>query len=126
MSKQYPYLKLAKDDIGVLEEQNAGHISPRKLVAAQKVVAMKQGCKSIDDTVSSVQRVVQSDGSYVMKVVTEGGNQIISNAVLLATGAFTNFRNLLPSGLKPGQELMGISTALVEVDGAYREKVKYA
>ena len=124
LNERYPYLRVADDDTGVLQEQNAGYINPRKLVEAQKVISRNQGCKVFEDTVISIERVVQRDGSYIMSLTTEAGNQIMSKAVLLATGAFTNFRNLIPSGEKPDQRLIGITIALVEMDEIYRKKIR--
>ena len=119
----YPYLKMADDDIGLLEETNSGCINPRKLVAAQQKISEQQGCTIINDVVSSINKVIQQDSSAIMKVLTEDGRDITSKAVLVATGAFTTFRQLL-LGMEPDQRLRGLEVALVEVDESYAEELQ--
>ena len=119
----FPYLDFAPKDIGVFENTNAGHINPRKLVEAQKLIASKHGCAYIDDVVNSVRRIVQSDGSCVMEVVTGHGRNFKCGRVLLATGSFTTFRNLLP-GFEPEQTLCPLTVGLVEVSQKDAEKMR--
>jgi len=58
LGEKFPYFNTNTDDLAVYEPQNAGHISPRKLVQAQKTIAQKQGCTVINDIVKDVKRVV--------------------------------------------------------------------
>ena len=123
LKSTFPYLNLPSSDIGVFEDQDAGYINPRKLVEAQKLIASRQGCTYVDDVVNQVTRVIHSDGTYAMNVVTEKGKNISCNRVLLATGAFSTFRDLLPD-IEPEQELCPLTVALVEVNGPDAEKLK--
>lgn len=124
LDHRFPFLDMRKDNHGILETENAGYINPRKMVDAQKTMAARQGCTIIDDVVCRVTRIVQSDGSYVMLVETEGERAIRSKKVLLATGAFTNFRDLL-AGTSPHQIITPLIVALVEVDKTDLQKLRY-
>ncbi|XP_045215480.2 uncharacterized protein LOC123565756 [Mercenaria mercenaria] len=115
LNQRFPYLRFRDDTIGSIEMKKAGYINPRRIVEAQKAMAAKQGCTIFDDVVNDVSRIVQSDGSYAMLVKTEGGRSILSKKVLLATGAFTTFRNLLP-GFQPDQILSPLVVSLLEVE----------
>lgn len=115
LRKMYSFLKLNDDTCGLLERGNAGYINPRKMVQAQKKIASKQGCTIVDDVVCHVSRRVQSDGSYFMRIETATGQVIESKAVLLATGAFTAFRDLLP-GIKHDHLISPLSVSFLEVD----------
>ena len=123
LSSLYPYLDFATKDIGVFESTNAGYINPRKLVEAQKLIASKHGCTYVDDVVNNVTRTNQSDGSYIMEVVTGHGRKFKCSKVLLATGSFTAFRNLLP-GFEPDQTLCPLTVGLVEVSSQDAEKMR--
>ena len=123
LRSRFPYLSFSTNDIAVYETTKAGHINPRKLIVAQKLIASKQGCAYFDDIVNNVTRIVQSNGSYGMKVKTEQGREFLCKQVLLATGSFTTFRNLLP-GLEPDQNLCPLTVSLVEVSRQDAEKMK--
>lgn len=116
IQERYSYLKLPHNAHGILEASNAGVINPRKLVEAEQVLARKQGCTIIDDVVRKVERVVQSDGMYVMKVETENGKTIYGKSVLLCTGAFIRFRDLLPPNVIVEHKISPLTVALVEVN----------
>ena len=127
--KQYPYFRFPEEVRAVLEKQNAGYINPRKLVKAQITIATRNGCTFMDDTVSRVDRVLHDDGcTYVMKVVTETGSTMLAKSVLLATGAFTNSRAVLPSGLVVNQTLMALTVAYLEVsmDERLNKSLRYS
>src|SRR5690606_7868055 len=55
---------------GVWEGRNAGHINPRRLVKAQTLLAERQGCSLLRETVSSI----RDDGGRVMITTMEGGS----------------------------------------------------
>ncbi|XP_052796004.1 N-methyl-L-tryptophan oxidase-like [Mya arenaria] len=113
LAAKFPYLRLSANDAGVYEERNAGYISPRRLVSAQQAAAKKQGCRIIHDVVEKVSRVVKN-GEYVMRVETNGGTVVESRKVLLAAGAYTDFRQLLP-GFRLNQLLCPLTVALAEI-----------
>ena len=93
---KFPYLKVPVGTVAILSEQ-AGHISPRILVKAQQLIAKNHGCMILDDIVDSVEK--KTSNQLVLR--TGSGQVIHANKVLLATGAFTESRNLLPRGFLP-------------------------
>lgn len=113
MKKKFPYLNVSDDDYGMMETTDAGYISPRSLVKAQITVAVKNGCIYNPDVVNDVRRIVEK-GNYLMVVQTDR-NTIFAKRVLLATGAFTPFRNILPSGLQLDLRLRPITVAKVKI-----------
>ncbi|KAI8486572.1 hypothetical protein Bbelb_358070 [Branchiostoma belcheri] len=74
-----------------------------------------QGCDVVDDVVSSVEAPAgwARRAGANLAVRTETGAVIHARRVLLATGAFTTFRRLLPPGLRPDVRLTGQTVALV-------------
>ncbi|KAK3575878.1 hypothetical protein CHS0354_029827 [Potamilus streckersoni] len=125
MGKIFPYISFAADDIAHYQSTNGGHISPRNLVRAQQVIASRHGCTLIRDVVANIRRMVQSDGSYVMEVTTDSGSIYRSKTVLVTTGAFTTFRNILPyTDVVPDCKLYPITVSLVEVSPDYAEKLR--
>lgn len=117
LKQRFPYLRLTEDTNGRMETKKAGYVNPRRMVKAQKTMAAKQGCTIIDDVVNHVTRIVQSDGSYVMLIKTEKGLSIWSKKVLLATGAFTTFRDVLPD-VRPEHIISPLLVSLLEVEEA--------
>ncbi|KAL3865814.1 hypothetical protein ACJMK2_043164 [Sinanodonta woodiana] len=116
MAKMFPYISFADDDVAHYQSTNSGHISPRNLVRAQQVIASRNRCTLIRDVVANIRRIVQSDGSYVMEVTTDSGSVYKSKKVLVTTGAFTTFRNILPyTDVVPDCTLYPITVAKVEV-----------
>ncbi len=85
----FPFLDFAPNSLMFHQSQNAGHISPRRLVAAQSLLAAQAGAKLIDD--------------YALHV--EGGRVETSRArfdfdrVLVAGGGFTNMMLTRPLAL---------------------------
>ncbi|KAH3842369.1 N-methyl-L-tryptophan oxidase-like [Dreissena polymorpha] len=122
LRQQFSIFEFNSSDIGLFENQNAGHISPRKLVHAQKMLAMNHGCRYIDDVVTKIHRTVCKSGDYVMSVETKGGDKaIVCKKVLLATGAFTELNALLPD-VKVDQVLCPLTVSLVEVSKEHAEQ----
>ncbi len=92
--ERFPYLEFAKKTEGVLEASGAGFISPRRLVAAQTILARKAGATVIKDTVATV----RENGAGV-RVETNGGAVYTADRVLVAAGGFTINPDLLPGRL---------------------------
>ncbi|KAL4238963.1 hypothetical protein ACF0H5_003667 [Mactra antiquata] len=113
--KHFSYLKVPDNVQAELETTNAGFINPRKLVEAEQTLASQQGCTIIDNVVHKIERIVCSDGTYAMKVVTDSGRCINARKVLLTTGAFTSFRQLVPY-LKFDFQIIPRLVILAEVD----------
>ena len=85
----------------VLETEGAGWISARHHVTAHCALAAQHGCEIVNDEVTSVrQRDTGGGGPTSFEVTTSGGQRYHADKVLVAPGAFTNFKPLLPQPLK--------------------------
>ncbi|MBY3210370.1 NAD(P)/FAD-dependent oxidoreductase [Rhizobium laguerreae] len=87
----FPFFAFPDGGAGVFEARGAGHISPRKLVKAQSLLAEKAGATVIRDHVVSI----RSEGGSAV-VETSGGLSHRAEKVLLAAGGFSIAENLLP------------------------------
>ncbi|XP_077989571.1 uncharacterized protein LOC144443862 [Glandiceps talaboti] len=124
LETKYPYFSFKLNDVGILEKQDAGHVSPRAQVKAQQTAAHLQGCDIIDDVVDQVTETNQLDGSKCMKVTTAKGQVIHARRVLLTTGAFTRFRDLLPRGKELDVQLSGATLLFAELSDEDAIKLK--
>ncbi|XP_069102650.1 monomeric sarcosine oxidase-like [Argopecten irradians] len=114
LRKRFPYLNLRDTDEAIFETKNAGYISPRGMIDAQKRVARDNGCDVINDVVCEISRNHDS-GVRLMSVLTESGQKVEARRVLIATGSFTTFRKLLPPGREPDVTFCPLAVAKVEV-----------
>ena len=114
LSSSFPFFKFSQYDSAIYESKNAGNVSPRKLLKAHKVMAAKQGCDFINDIVCQVFKDINAAGCDVMIVQLETGRKVVCKSVLLAPGAFTSFRDLLPK-ISLKTTLIPIAVALVEI-----------
>ncbi|MBY3171336.1 NAD(P)/FAD-dependent oxidoreductase [Rhizobium laguerreae] len=87
----FPFFAFPDGGAGVFEARGAGHISPRKLVKAQSLLAEKAGATVIRDHVVSI----RSEGGSAV-VETSVGLTYRAGKVLLAAGGFSIAENLLP------------------------------
>ncbi|WP_163882681.1 NAD(P)/FAD-dependent oxidoreductase [Rhizobium laguerreae] len=87
----FPFFAFPDGGAGVFEARGAGHISPRKLVKAQSLLAERAGATVIRDHVVSI----RSEGGSAV-VETAGGLSHRAEKVLLAAGGFSIAENLLP------------------------------
>lgn len=124
LKKNFPYLNFNPADEALFEFNRAGHVSPRALLTAQLSVAKRKGCDVINDVVSKVQRKVSLDGSYIMEVKTETGKTITARKILLAPGAYTTARHLLPPQIVPDQTLTPLNVSLVEITDSDAQRLK--
>lgn len=125
---QFPFLSISNRDEAVFESHFAGYISPRRLVKAQIAIAEKNGCQHIQEVVRSVTRVVvntNTDADSVMEVTTDYGRRILARKVLVATGAFTAFRNLLGVEVYPDTKLFPLAVTKLEISEEDAQKIKY-
>lgn len=113
LKTKFPLLNFSDIDYGIYEVK-AGHISARNLVNAQIKLAKSKGCACIHEIVENVTQM-EKDGNSNMCVLTESGKQVLTRKVLLATGAFTAFRNLLPVDHELDVGLCPLTTAMIEV-----------
>lgn len=91
LAEQFPYFSFEPRSEGVFEAKRAGYVNPRKLVAAQALLAERAGAAIIAETVVSV----VPDGSGAT-VTTAEGRSYRADKVLVAAGGFSIAQNLLP------------------------------
>ncbi|XP_077989548.1 N-methyl-L-tryptophan oxidase-like [Glandiceps talaboti] len=115
MEAKFPFLSMKSYDEVILQTEDAGYVSPRAQVKAQQTAAHLHGCDIINDVVDQVTETNQSDGSKCMKVTTAKGQVIHARRVLLTTGAFTGFRDLLPHGKELDVQLSGATLLFAEL-----------
>jgi sarcosine oxidase len=94
LRERFPALAFAPGCVGLYQPQAAGHVSPRAQVQAQTAVAAQQGATLIRDTVHTVRQVHGG-----VEVSTQEGHTYCGARVLVATGGFSNTKQLLPSPL---------------------------
>ena len=110
-----PYLSLPAGHEGVLEEKRSGYVNPRMLVMAEQIAARQQGCDVIETCVQKISDTFHIDGTPLKLITLENGDVIRSKKVLLATGAFTSFRDLLPAGIQPNVTLRAPTIAKIGI-----------
>lgn len=97
--KKFPYIHFRAGEVGLHSEKNSGNINPRKLLQAQLTLAERNGCAVVDDSVVSISPPSRDGGLY--EILTGRGHSYLARNVLLATGAFTCSRDLLPKNKTP-------------------------
>ena len=108
----YPYLKVSPDTEGIYTSKKSGHISPRLMVIAQRQIAMMLGCDIINDVAQKIEEKEENQKKY-LEVTTEKGRKFVTRKVLLATGAFTECKDLLPRNKQLAIENYCTTTLLV-------------
>ena len=103
LEKMYPYIHFPKHCSGVLSDKDTGYINPRDMITAMHICAEKNGCDIIDDIVRHVTPSRGTDGYHT--IITDKGRSVRARKVLLAAGAFTRCRHLLPPEVQPDVEL---------------------
>lgn len=117
LSARFPALRAGSEMVGLLQSERAGHISPRRMVAAQGVAAERNGATIIREPVHRVTRA--GDG---VEVMTARGATIRAERALVATGAFANTHAVLPRPLDIA--VSGRTIVLAEVSGALLEQLR--
>ena len=97
-------------------------------IQAELIVAKRNGCDVIEDIVSRVQQINSSeipssikqnnnmaDTDVIMKLTTDTCRTIFARKVLLATGAFTQLRKLLPDDVTPDIDLITQAVVYAEL-----------
>ncbi|KPH08921.1 MULTISPECIES: NAD(P)/FAD-dependent oxidoreductase [Rhizobium] len=112
----FPFFAFPDGAAGVFEARGAGHISPRKLVKAQSLLAEKAGAAVIRDHAVSIRSV---GGSAVVE--TAGGRSYRGEKVLLAAGGFSIAENLLPRPV--AMTVYGRTVTLFEVSEIEAERL---
>lgn len=108
LKTQFPYFAFPAGSAGIFEPKGAGHISPRKLVKAQSLLAEKADATVIRDHVTSIR---EEGGAAV--ITTAGGEVYRAEKALLAAGGFSISQNLLPQSVD--MAVYGRTVTLFEV-----------
>lgn len=87
---RFPFFSFSPSNEGVYEGKGAGHISPRRLVRAQSLLAEKAGAAVIKDIAISIR-----DEAGVAVVTTATGKTYRAEKAMLAAGGFSIAQNLL-------------------------------
>ncbi len=90
LKAKFPFFAFSSGSEGVFEPHGAGHISPRRLVKAQSLLAEKAGARVIKQTALSIR-----DEGGLAVVTTAEGETFRAEKVLLAAGGFSIAENLL-------------------------------
>jgi sarcosine oxidase len=83
LAERFPFLSLTAGMQGYFEPQNAGYISPRRLVRAQTTAAERAGARIIDEPALGI-----SESSSGVTIRTRSGS-VDAERVLVATGGHT-------------------------------------
>ena len=94
LAGRFPYFVFEAGSEGVLEPRNAGYVNPRRMVAAQTVLAERAGVAMIPETVVSVR-----EAAGQVSVTTAEGRTYTAEKVIVAAGGFSIAENLLPRPL---------------------------
>lgn len=108
LKRRFPYFAFPAGSAGIFEAKGAGHISPRRLVKAQSLLAEKAGATVIRDYAASI----REEGGVAV-VTTAGGKVYRAEKVLLAAGGFSISQNLLPQSVD--MTVYGRTVTLFEV-----------
>lgn len=117
LAERFPYLSFGADADGVFETGTAGHISPRRMVAAQTVAAERHGATVLREPVHRM--TIEADG---VTVTTATGQVVRAERALVATGGFANVHAVLPRPLDI--VVRGRTVVLAEVAGALLERLR--
>ena len=115
---QMPFFGLPelKGGVDVLfERKQSGYINPRRLVAAQLALAEKQDVHLLRAVVRGVRK---SDGGGSWHVSANAGHdcfEILAGNIVIATGAATNFLDLLPGGQRFAMHTFAEPNLMLEV-----------
>jgi sarcosine oxidase len=115
--ERFPYLAFEAGSVGLFQPHSAGHVSPRAQVRAQTAVAAQQGATIVRDTVQTVRQVAGG-----VEVSTEEGDTYHGAKVLVATGAFSNTKQLFPRPLD--MTIYARTVVLAELDQAQVEHLQ--
>ncbi len=116
---RWPYLKppqLSGGVEGLFEEQMAGYLNPRRLVAAQQCLFERAGGSILRGNVHHVVKNKQSN-LWQLTVSQQGqSHDIYAKHILIAAGAFVNHNGILPDGHQLDLHAFTEPNLLFEVD----------
>lgn len=118
INARYPWLAVPScTQLGLLQTQNAGHMSPRKLTEVQLTLAKKHGAEYVDQAVTEI--LQPAEGRFAIS--TEHGEQVFAENVLVAAGVYTSLLQLLPD--KVVMSLTGSQAMLIEISAETASKL---
>lgn len=116
LAAEYPAMQFAEGTVGIRQLEDAGHVSPRRLVTAQAAAAQRAGAAIIREEVTGLRETVMG-----VDIATAGGTEISAEHLLLATGGYTAV------GEVPGVELdwtvEGRVVVLFEIDDSRADAI---
>ena len=83
LAKRFPFLRSTTGMLGYFEPQNAGYISPRRLVRAQTIAAERAGARIVNEPALGI----SESGSGV--TIRTGSGSVEAERVLVAAGGHT-------------------------------------
>ena len=98
LANRFPHLRFAiqspGDDIGgILERSTAGYLDPRAFIAAQLSLVASAGGSIVRATANAI--IDGDDGPVVIR--SDDGRETMGRKVLVATGAFANHLQIVPT-----------------------------
>lgn len=108
LARDFPFFSFPEGTLGLHEPRDAGHISPRRLVAAQSGAAQRNGARIV------AERALGIDEDAGGVTVRTGTGTLRADRALVAAGGFTDA--LMGGGL--GLNVYARTAALLELDAA--------
>ncbi len=113
----YHHIQLPEKSKYIFEPKNAGYISARNLVKAQKNIFKSNDGKYINDLVVNINKY-----NNIFNVETSKNVTISAKKILISAGGFSNFTNILKDNLPIG--IKGRTTLLGEINNNYIDDLK--
>lgn len=117
LADRFPYLSLPADYSGKYERADAGHISPRRLVAAQKAAALTHGAIHINEEATSVAPHAAQTPSHTIEadeiIVAAGGwtDTLLGRETLSVYARTVAFHEIGPA---EAERLSGMPSVVME------------
>lgn len=114
---RYSFLSVPDETDGLVETGGAGHISPRRMVQAQTLLAGHAGAAFIRQTARAIHTAPKG-----VEVEMWDGSVVVAERALITTGAFTSACGL--GSVDLGLTVFGRTTVLVRIQGAATELLR--
>lgn len=108
---RYSFLAVPDDADGLIEENTAGFISPRSMVAAQMMLAANAGARIVREEARAIR-----PSSRGVEIELGNSTFVSAERVLIAAGVFTDLCGLSPIEL--GLTVFGRTTVFARIEGA--------
>lgn len=112
IAERFPFLSPGTDESGFLEGPPAGHVNPRALARAQRVLVEAAGATVLPRTAVTV-----TDTIDAVDVVTDDATRVLARRALLAAGAYSNDLLIRPLDL----EVQGRTLVFARLDAALKD-----